>query len=55
VHLLDAGATLEGVQGHLGLRNIRSTGVYARFTERRPGSLLRSLGRSTKIVRPAAR
>ncbi|MCC6348305.1 MAG: tyrosine-type recombinase/integrase [Candidatus Eisenbacteria bacterium] len=51
-HLLDAGASLEFVQDHLGHRNIRSTAIYARISDRHREALMRSLERSPWIVRP---
>jgi site-specific recombinase XerD len=49
-HLLDAGASLEFVQDHLGHQDIRSTSVYARVTNRLRESQMRSLERSPLIV-----
>jgi integrase/recombinase XerC len=49
-HLLDAGASLEFVQDHLGHQNIRSTAIYARVTNRLRDSQMRSLERSPLIV-----
>lgn len=54
-HLLDAGASLEFVQDHLGHRNIRSTAIYARITDRHREALFRRLASSPLIVQPAAR
>ncbi len=51
-HLLDAGASLEFVQDHLGHRNIRSTAIYARISDRHREALMRSLERSPWIVQP---
>jgi integrase len=51
-HLLDAGASLEFVQDHLGHRNIRSTAIYARITDRHREAVMRSLERSEWIVQP---
>jgi site-specific recombinase XerD len=51
-HLLEAGASLEFVQDHLGHQNIRSTAIYARITDRHRESLMRSLERSPWIVKP---
>jgi integrase/recombinase XerC len=53
-HLLDAGASLEIVQDHLGHRNIRSTAIYARITDRHREAVMRSLERSEWIVQPFA-
>jgi site-specific recombinase XerD len=53
-HLLDGGVSLEFVQDHLGHRNIRSTAIYARITDRHRESLMRSLERSPWIVQPSA-
>jgi integrase/recombinase XerC len=49
-HLLDAGASLEFVQDHLGHQNIRSTAIYARVTNRLRESQMRTLERSPLIV-----
>jgi integrase len=54
-HLLDAGASLEFVQDHLGHRSIRSTSIYARITDRHRAALFRELERSPWIVQPAGR
>jgi site-specific recombinase XerD len=51
-HLLEAGASLEFVQDHLGHQNIRSTAIYARITDRHRESLMRSFERSPWIVQP---
>jgi len=51
-HLLDAGASLELVQDHLGHRNIRSTAIYARITNRHREAFMRSIERSPWIVQP---
>lgn len=51
-HLLDAGASLEFVQDHLGHQNIRSTAIYARVTSRLRESQMRALARSPDIVQP---
>lgn len=51
-HLLEAGASLEVVQDHLGHRNIRSTSIYARITDRHREALMRSLEHSPWIVQP---
>ncbi len=51
-HLLDAGAHLEFVQDHLGHRNIRSTAIYARITDRHRETLMRTFERSPWIVHP---
>jgi len=53
-HLLDAGAHLEFVQDHLGHRNIRSTAIYARITDRHREALMRTFERSPWIVQPSA-
>ena len=52
-HLLDAGASLEFVQDHLGHRNIRSTSIYARISTRHREAVIRELERSPWIVQPA--
>lgn len=49
-HLLDAGASLEFVQDHLGHQNIRSTAIYAKVTNRLRESQMRVIERSTFIV-----
>lgn len=49
-HLLDAGASLEFVQDHLGHQNIRSTAIYARVTGWLREAQMRSLERSPRIV-----
>jgi site-specific recombinase XerD len=53
-HLLDAGASLEFVQDHLGHRNIRSTAIYARITDRHREALFRRLESSPWIVQPGS-
>jgi integrase len=54
-HLLDAGASLEFVQDHLGHQNIRSTSIYARITDRHREALVRRFERSPWIVQPDQR
>jgi len=54
-HLLDAGATLEFVQDHLGHQSIRSTSIYARITDQHRVALFQKLEGSPWIVHPAAR
>lgn len=51
-HLLDAGASLEFVQDHLGHRDIRSTTIYARLTNHRRLALFQKLESSPWIVQP---
>jgi integrase len=51
-HLLDAGASLEVVQDHLGHQNIRSTSIYARITDHRREAVFRELEMSPWIVQP---
>ncbi len=51
-HLLDAGMPLEFVQDHLGHRNIKSTTIYARITDRYRAAQFRRLESSPWIVRP---
>lgn len=51
-HLLDAGASLEFVQDHLGHQSIRSTSIYARITDQHRVALFRKLEESPWIVRP---
>lgn len=52
-HLLDAGASLEFVQDHLGHRRIESTSIYARITDRHREAVFRGLEASPWIVHPA--
>ena len=47
-------AHLEFVQDHLGHRNIRSTAIYARITDRHREALMRTFERSPWIVQPSA-
>lgn len=51
-HLLDAGASLEFVQDHLGHRSIRSTTIYARITDQHRAAVYERLEESPWIVRP---
>lgn len=51
-HLLDAGEALEFVQDHLGHRNIQSTTIYARITDRHRAAVFRRLEASPWIVHP---
>ncbi len=51
-HLLDAGLPLEFVQDHLGHRNIRSTSIYARITDRNRAAVFERLEESPWIVKP---
>jgi integrase len=51
-HLLDAGVPLEFVQDHLGHRNIKSTSIYARITDRNRAAQFRKLEVSPWIVHP---
>lgn len=51
-HLLDAGLSLEFVQDHLGHRDIRSTSIYARITDRHREAIFRGLEESEWVVRP---
>jgi site-specific recombinase XerD len=51
-HLLDAGASLEFVQDHLGHQSIRSTSIYARITDRHRAALFKKLESSPWIVQP---
>lgn len=53
-HLLDAGASLEFIQDHLGHQSIRSTSIYARITDRHRAEVFAQLEASPWIVRPAA-
>lgn len=52
-HLLDAGASLEFVQDHLGHKNIRSTSIYARITDRHRAAVFAKLEASPWIVNPS--
>lgn len=54
-HLLDAGLSLEFVQDHLGHRDIRSTSIYARITDRHREAVFRRLEESPWIVQPGSR
>lgn len=54
-HLLDAGVPLEFVQDHLGHRNIKSTSIYARITDRNRAAQFRKLEASPWIVHPEPR
>jgi integrase len=54
-HLLDAGVPLEFVQDHLGHRNIKSTSIYARITDRNRIAQFRKLEASPWIVHPEHR
>jgi integrase len=54
-HLLEAGLPLEFVQDHLGHRNIRSTTIYARITDRYRVAKYRALEKSPWIVHPEPR
>jgi integrase/recombinase XerC len=54
-HLLDAGASLEFVQDHLGHRDIGSTTIYARITDRHREAVFRQLEASPWIVHPATK
>jgi len=51
-HLLDAGASLEFVQDHLGHQSIRSTSIYARITDHHRAEAFRRLESSPWIVQP---
>ncbi len=51
-HLLDAGASLEFVQDHLGHQSIRSTSIYARITDHHREAVMRQLEGSPWIVSP---
>jgi len=53
-HLLDAGATLEFIQDHLGHQSIRSTSIYARVTDRHRVAEFQKLEHSPWIVHPAS-
>jgi len=53
-HLLDAGLSLEFVQDHLGHRNIRSTSIYARITDRNRTAVFERLETSPWIVQPGS-
>jgi integrase len=51
-HLLNAGVPLEFVQDHLGHRNIKSTSIYARITDRNRAAQFKRLESSPWIVHP---
>lgn len=51
-HLIDAGMPREFVQDHLGHRDIRSTSIYARITDRHREAVFRRLEESPWIVQP---
>jgi integrase/recombinase XerD len=53
-HLLDAGASLEFIQDHLGHQSIRSTSIYARITDRHRVAQFQRLEDSPWIVHPAS-
>jgi type 1 fimbriae regulatory protein FimB len=52
-HLLDAGEPIDFVQDHLGHRNIESSLVYARVSDRRRSKAISRLERSREIALPA--
>ena len=52
-HLLDAELAREFVQDHLGHRDIRSTSIYARITDRHREAVFQRLEESPWIVRPS--
>ncbi len=52
-HLLDAGESIDFVQDHLGHRNIESSLVYARVSDRRRSKAISRLDRSREIALPA--
>jgi len=52
-HLLDAGEPIDFVQDHLGHRNIESSFVYARVSDRRRSKAISRLERSREIALPA--
>jgi integrase len=51
-HLLDAGEPIDFVQDHLGHRNIESSLVYARVSDRRRRKTISRLERSREIALP---
>jgi integrase len=51
-HLLDAGEPIDFVQDHLGHRNIESSLVYARVSDRRRSQTISRLERSPEIAVP---
>jgi len=51
VHLLDDGQRIEFVKDHLGHRDIKSTQIYARISDRRRSEVFEQLESSNKIVR----
>ena len=52
-HLLDAGESIDFLQDHLGHRNIESSLVYARVSDRRRSKAISRLDRSREIALPA--
>jgi integrase len=52
-HLLDAGEPIDFVQDHLGHRNIESSLVYTRVSDRRRSKAISRLERSREIALPA--
>ncbi len=52
-HMLDAGEPIDFVQDHLGHRNIESSLVYARVSDRRRSKAISRLERSREIALPA--
>ena len=51
VHLLDDGQRIEFVKDHLGHKDIKSTQVYARISDRRRAEVFEQLEASSRIVR----
>jgi integrase len=51
-HLLDAGEPIDFVQDHLGHRNIESSLVYARVSDRRRSNAIKRLEQSHEIAIP---
>jgi integrase len=51
-HLLDAGESIDFVQDHLGHRNIESSLVYARVSDRRRSKAISRLEQSREIAAP---
>jgi integrase len=51
-HLLDAGEPVDFVQDHRGHRNVESSLVYARVSDRRRSKAIMRLERSREIALP---
>ena len=53
-HMLEGGFSLKVIQDHLGHRNVRSTSIYTRVTDRYREAVFERLETSPSIVRPGA-